>query len=447
MSDVKKADATTRYLEKSVDDSRFLMIGFIIILVVFFGLGTWAAVAPIASAAHAQGKVRVENNKKTVQHLQGGIVKSVLVRDGDHVDKGQVLMVLDDTQAKAQLEVIQGQYILSRAREARLIAQRDQLEFVVFPQDLQDLKEDRRVQEAIDVQRQIFQVRKESYENELALYVQQAEQLESQLTGLDAQRKSQERLVYSYSTQLKDLKSLEAKGFAERGRAREIYRELAQSRGELGELLASIASTKSEVVASKLQALQLQKELQREVATEVDELQERLFQLVEQRQALLDTLARTQIRSPQSGTVLELAVHTVGAVIGEGEKLMEIVPMGVRLIIEARVSPIDIDRIAIGQIVDVRFSAFKMRETPKIEGKLITLSADSILDPNDSTQTPYYLAIIELTEEGLQYLQGSDLKLVAGMPAEVFIKTGERTLFQYFADPLVNTVARSFIED
>lgn len=447
MSDVKKTDTTTKYLEKALDDSRFLVIGFLIILVVFFGLGTWAAVAPIASAAHAQGKVRVENNKKTVQHLQGGIVKSVLVRDGDHVEKGQVLMVLDDTQAKAQLEVIQGQYILSRAREVRLIAQRDQLESVVFPQDLVDLKADRRVQEAMEVQRQIFQVRKESYENELALYAQQAEQLESQLTGLDAQKQSRQRLVYSYSTQLKDLKSLEEKGFAERGRAREIYREVAQSRGELGELLATIASTKSEVVASKLQSLQLQKELQREVATEVDELQERLFQLVEQRQALVDTLARTQIRSPQSGTVLELAVHTVGAVIGEGETLMEIIPKGVRLIIEARISPIDIDRIAIGQIVDVRFSAFKMRETPRIDGKLITLSADSILDPNDSTQTPYYLAIIELTDQGLQHLQGSDLTLVAGMPAEVFVKTGERTLFQYFSDPLINTVARSFIED
>lgn len=447
MSDVKKADTTAQYLEKSVDDSRFLMIGFVIILVVFFGFGTWAAVAPISSAAHAQGKVRVENNRKTVQHLQGGIVKSVLVRDGDYVEKGQVLMVLDDTQAKAQLEVIQGQYILSRAREARLIAQRDQLESVVFPQDLEDLKNDSRVLEAMEVQRQIFQVRKESYENELALYAQQAEQLESQLTGLDAQRKSRERLVHSYSTQLKDLKSLEAKGFAERGRAREIYREVAQSRGELGELLASIASTKSEVVASKLQSLQLQKELQREVASEVDELQERLFQLVEQRQALVDTLARTQIRSPQSGTVLELAVHTVGAVIGEGETLMDIVPEGVRLIIEARVSPVDIDRVAIGQIVDVRFSAFKMRETPRIDGKLITLSADSILDPNDSTQTPYYLAIIELTDEGLQHLQGNDLKLIAGMPAEVFVKTGERTLFQYLSDPLVNTVARSFIEE
>lgn len=447
MNDINQAEATTQYLEKAVDDSRFLFIGFLIIAVVFVGMGTWAAVAPIASAAHAQGKVRVENNKKTVQHLQGGIVKSVLVRDGDYVEKGQVLMVLDDTQAKAQLEVVQGQYILSRAREARLIAQRDQLTEVIFPQDLMDLQEDSRVQETIEVQRQIFNVRKESYENELALYAQQAEQLESQLTGLEAQKKSRQRLVYSYSTQLKDLKSLEKKGFAEKGREREIYREVAQSRGELGELLASIASTKSEVVASKLQALQLQKELQREVASEVDEVQERLFQLVEQRQALVDTLSRTQIRSPQTGTVLELAVHTIGGVIGEGETLMDIVPEGVRLIIEARVSPIDIDRVSIGQIVDVRFSAFKMRETPRIDGKLINLSADSILDPNDSTQSPYYLAIIELTDEGLQHLKGNDLKLIAGMPAEVFVQTGERTLFQYLSDPLVDTVARSFLEE
>ncbi|MGB5614572.1 MAG: HlyD family efflux transporter periplasmic adaptor subunit, partial [Sedimenticolaceae bacterium] len=204
---------------------------------------------------------------------------------------------------------------------------------------------------------------------------------------------------------------------------------------------------KSEVVEAKLQALQLQKELQREVAAELNDVQERLFQLVEQRQALQDTLSRTVIRAPQSGTVLELARHTIGAVIREGEKLMEIVPEGERLVVEAKVSPIDIDRIAIGQTADIRFSAFKMRETPRVNGKLITLSADSIIDENDQAQTPYYLAVVEITREGLEHLAENDLTLVAGMPAEVFIKTGERTLFQYLADPLVNTVARSFIED
>ena len=429
------------------DDGRLRLFGLIVIVVVFFGFGTWAAVAPIASAAHAPGKIRVESNRQTVQHLEGGIVKTLPVRDGDYVEKGQVVMTLDDTQPNSQLEIVRGQYFVALAREARLVAQRDQHDQVTYPQTLLDNADDQRVREAMAVQTQIFDVRKSSYENEIALYAQQVEQLESQLEGLEAQKKASERLVRSYASELNDLKGLEKKGYAERRQVREVAREVAENQGELGDFISRIASTRSEIVAAKLQSLQLQKELQREVAAELDGVRERMFQLVEQQQALEDTLARTVIRSPQSGKVVEMQVHTIGAVIREGEILMDIVPGNERLIIEAKVSPIDIDRVAIGQIADINFSAFKMRETTRILGRLINLSADSIIDERDSQQQPYYLAIVEVTRDGLQQLADRDLTLVAGMPAEVFIKTGERTLFQYLLDPLVDTVARSFIED
>ena len=429
------------------DDGRLRLFGLIVIVVVFFGFGTWAAVAPIASAAHAPGKIRVESNRQTVQHLEGGIVKTLPVRDGDYVEKGQVVMTLDDTQPNSQLEIVRGQYFVALAREARLIAQRDQHDQVTYPQTLLDNADDQRVREAMAVQTQIFDVRKSSYENEIALYAQQVEQLESQLEGLEAQKKASERLVRSYASELNDLKGLEKKGYAERRQVREVAREVAENQGELGDFISRIASTRSEIVAAKLQSLQLQKELQREVAAELDGVRERMFQLVEQQQALEDTLARTVIRSPQSGKVVEMQVHTIGAVIREGEILMDIVPGNERLIIEAKVSPIDIDRVAIGQIAVINFSAFKMRETTRILGRLINLSADSIIDERDSQQQPYYLAIVEVTRDGLQQLADRDLTLVAGMPAEVFIKTGERTLFQYLLDPLVDTVARSFIED
>ena len=435
------------FSDPSIDDRRLRLVGYIIIAVVFFGFGSWAAMAPIASAAHASGKIRVESNRKTIQHLEGGIVKTLAVRDGDHVEKGQVLITLDDTQPRGQLEVFQGQYFLTLAREARLKAQRDQLDAVEYPPELTDLLPNTRVEEAISVQDQIFRVRKSAYENELALYAQQAEQLESQLTGLEAQKKAAGRLVRSYSAELRDLQSLEKDGYAERRQVRELARQVAENQGDLGDLIARIASTRSQIVEAQLQSLQLQKELQREVAAELDQVRERLFQLVEQRQILKDTLARTEIRAPQSGTVLRLAVHTIGAVIREGDALMDIIPENERLVIEARVSPIDIDRIAIGQMADISFSAFKMRETTRILGRLINLSADSLVDENDSQQTAYYLAIIEITKEGLDQLAAKDLTLVAGMPAEIFIRTGERTLVQYLLDPLVDTVARSFIED
>jgi len=176
-------------------------------------------------------------------------------------------------------------------------------------------------------------------------------------------------------------------------------------------------------------------------------VQERMFQLIEQRQALQDTLSRTVIRAPQAGRVLELSVHTVGAVIGEGDKLMDIVPEGERLVVEAKISPIDIDRVSAGQEADVRFSAFKMAIAPRVKGRVINLSADAITDPKDPDQIPHYQAVIEITDEGLKELASNNLTLVAGMPVEVFINTGERTLLEYLSAPLTNIVARSFIED
>jgi epimerase transport system membrane fusion protein len=202
-----------------------------------------------------------------------------------------------------------------------------------------------------------------------------------------------------------------------------------------------------QVSETKLKILQLQKDFQREVAQELSEVQEQLFELREKMQSVRDTVERTVIRAPQAGTILDLQVHTLGAVVGPGAKLMDIVPRGEKLVVEARLAPADIDRVQVGQTAEIRFSAFKMRDTPKIDGNLIALSADRLIDQNDQTKTPYYLARVEITPEGLKQLAQRRLELVAGMPAEVLINTGERTLFHYLVDPLKNTVARSFIED
>ena len=433
--------------DSMLDDRHLRRFGYLVIIAVFFGLGTWSATAPISSAAHAPAKLRVESRRQTIQHLEGGIVKELHVRDGDFVEKGQVLIALDDTQARAQLEVVQGQYYLALAREARLQAQRDQLDAVVFPQELLDVAEDSRAREAMSTQKQIFSVRKAAAENELALYQQQAEQLESQLVGLESQRRASRRLVDSYAEELRGIKSLEKNGYTEKRKVRELDRLVAENEGTLGDLTAQIASTRSQVVESQLKALQLQKELQRDVANELDDVQERMFQLIEQRQALQDTLSRTVIRAPQAGRVLELSVHTVGAVIGAGDKLMDIVPKGERLVVEAKISPMDIDRVSVGQEADVRFSAFNRAIAPRVKGRLINLSADAITDPKDPNQVPYYQAVIEISDEGMKELAGNNLTLVAGMPVEVFVNTGERTLLEYLSTPLTNILARSFIED
>jgi epimerase transport system membrane fusion protein len=427
------------------DDRRFRRLGFLVVFAIFGGLGTWAALAPLSSAALAPGVITVENYRKTVQHLEGGIIKTIRVRDGDSVQKDQVLATLDDTQPRAQLEVLRGQYYIAAAREARLIAQRDGLNEVRYPPDLLVHADDPRIDDAIRIQNHTFTVRKTAHDGEISLYRRQIEQLRAKLKGLQAQITSRDRLVKSFRHELEDFEALLKEGYTERQKVRELERNLAQSEGQRGELASELAATELQISETELKILQLEKELQREVAKELGEVQAALFELREKIQSLESTVARTVVKAPEPGMVLGLSVHTLGGVIQPGGKILDIVPQDERLVVEARLSPQDIDRIQLGQMAEVRFTAFKSRDTPKIEGKLMVVSADRLVD--EQTQTSYYLARVEITPEGLQDLARQKLDLVPGMPAEVLINTGERTLFEYLTDPFVNTVTRSFIED
>lgn len=434
-------------LAAPADDRRMRWLGILIVLAVFGGLGTWAMLAPLSSAAHAPGLVAVESYHQTLQHLEGGIVKAILVRDGETVKKDQVLIEIEDTQTRAQLEVLRGQYFMTLARESRLIAQRDGLGKVEYPPALLDKQKDERVQDAIRVQNQTFNARRAAQDGEISLYRQQIGQLEAKAAGLRAQRASRQRLVDSYRSELSDFQALLDQGYAEKQKVRELERNLAEGEGVFGELTSSLAAADLQVSETKLKILQLQKDLQREVAKELAEVQSQLFELRDKMQSVQDMVARTVVRAPQAGMVLDLQTHTLGAVVRPGAKLLDIVPQGVPLVVDAKLTPIDIDRVRIGQTAEIRFTAFKMRDTPRIEGKVIALSADRLVDEGDQQKAPYYLARVEITPKGLQDLARHKLNLVAGMPAEVLIITGERTLFHYLVDPLKNTVARSLIED
>jgi len=426
---------------------RLRRIGIGVVLVIFGGFGTWALLAPLSSAAHGPGVIAVENYRKTVQHLEGGIVRTIQVRDGDLVSKDQVLLTLDDTQPGAQLEVLRGQYLISLAREARLLAQRDSLPAVEYPPELLANAQDARAEEAMRVQTQTFQVRRSAQEGEITLYERQIGQLQAKAQGLRSQKHSRDRLATLFRAELEDFEALLKEGYAEKQKVRELERNLAQTEGQRGELLSELAATELQISETRLKILQLQKEMQREVAKELGEVQADLFSLREKLQSLQDTVTRTVVRAPDAGMVLNLAVHTVGAVLRPGDRILDIVPQGEKLIVEARISPIDIDRVHVGQIAEVRFSAFKMRDTPRIEGLVITLSAARPAVEREREQVPYYLARVEVTPQGLADLTRAQLVLLPGMPAEVLINTGERTLFRYLVDPLANTVARSFIED
>jgi epimerase transport system membrane fusion protein len=434
-------------LDVGAGERRVRRIGVAVVLLIFGGFGTWAAIAPLSSAAIGSGVVSVENYRKTVQHLEGGIVREIKARDGELVVRDQVLLTLDDTQSKAQLELLRGQYLSALAREARLAAQRDGRARVEFPRELTEARRDPRAVDAMRVQVQTFTVRKQAHDGEATLYERQIQQLRAKAAGLAAQRKSREQLVASYESERVDFEALVQQGYAERQRVREMERNVAQSEGQRGALMSDLAATELQISETQVKIVQLGKELQREVARELAEVQAELSALRERLRSMHDMVERAVVRAPDAGMVLGLEVHTLGAVVRPGGRLLDIVPQNEKLVVEAQLSPQDIDQVRVGQLAEVRFPSFKQRDLPRLEGRLISVSADRLVDDNDGRKVAYYLARVDITPAGIQALSNAKFVLMPGMPAEVLVNTGERTLLQYLIAPLSDTVARSFRQD
>lgn len=418
-------------------------IGFAAITLVFGFLLGWSALAPLDSAAYAPGFVAVESYRKTIQHLEGGIVKQIAIKDGQLVQKGDLLIVLDDTQLKAQLEILETQYIAALALSGRLAAERDNLTDIHFDQYLEQRIQDADVKELLRVQTQVFNTRKAAREGEIDVLKLRIEQLLEQVNGLKEQKKSDKKQIKLYKEEIVDFRILLKKGFTDKTRMREMERRVAELEGEMAQSSSNIIASKIKMGETKLEIIQIENRHQLEVAELFSQTVTQINDLQERRLAIQDKLARTKIVAQDSGMVLALSVHTIGGVIAPGKAILEIVPQGENLIVEARVSPVDIDKVHVGLISEIRFSAFKSATTPVIEGEVIAVSADILTDEN--TGVPYYLARISVTTEGYKNL--GNLTLLPGMPADTLIKTGKRTLFEYLIQPVTNAFARSFIED
>jgi epimerase transport system membrane fusion protein len=294
----------------------------------------------------------------------------------------------------------------------------------------------------IAIQNQIFQARRNALQGSVTVLEQRIEQLQSRLVGMDALRETKVELAESFAEELSDVRELLVEGFSDRNRLRELERNASRLRGEAAELSAAISSTEIEIGETRLQILQQEREFQNDVVTQLSDTQTRLRDVSERMTALSDIVSRTVIAAPDSGIVNGLQIHTIGGVVGPGTAIAEIIPQADELIIEARVSPVDIDRVAVGQHTKIRFSSFS-NAVPNIDGRLIHVSADAFVD--QPTGMSFYNARIEVTPEGLAEL--GTLVLLPGMPAEVFISTGARTLVQYMMKPVTSALARSFIED
>lgn len=428
-------------LPLKTNDLPIRRIGYAALFVTFGLFGSWATFAPLNSAALATGVVTVKSYRKTVQHLEGGIVKAIYVRDGDQVTAGDVLLELDGTQTLAELEMVRSQLIASVALGARLIAERDELKAVNFNQDAHS--NDPRVLEAQLNETQVFQARRSAHLGEIGVLQKRAVQLDEQIRGINAVIAGKQKESAFYEEEVGDLSALLKEGFVDKQRLREQQRNSVRLLSEIAELRSSIAGARLQIGETELQMMQLNKKFIADVVTQQSEVQTKIFDLSERAAAISDRVDRIRVRAPETGMVMGMQVHTVGGVIAPGTPLLDLVPASEDLVVEAQISPMDIDRIAIGKLADIRFSAFKSATTPVVEGRLSQISADRLI--NEQTGAPYYLGRVELTEKGRKLL--GKLTLVPGMPAEVLINTGERTLLNYLVQPATNAFARSLIED
>lgn len=416
-------------------------LGFSIVFVTFGVFGTWAAFAPLDGAAYAPGVVTVQTYRKTVQHLEGGIVKEVLVHDGDRVTKGQPLIVLDDAQLRSEYEMNHNQLIAAKAMEARLIAERDDTTSINF--DAMEDADSLRGVEARAGETHVFNARRASRLGQISVLQERVGQLNQQIKGTDAMIATKNNLKKSYSGEIGELNELLAQGFVDKQRLLEQERKLDMLRSEVVDHNSTNIKTRLQINETQLQVLQIDKDFSSEVVKQLSEVQTKNYDLQESTSALADRLSRILIRAPDDGMVIGMTVHTVGGVVGQATPLLDIVPSVSDLIVEAQVAPQDINRIAIGKLADIRFSAFNSATTPVVEGLVTGISGDRLI--NEKTGEPYYLTRISVTPEGIHTL--ADRKLLAGMPADVLINTGERTMLQYLMQPARDAVSQSMIEE
>lgn len=416
-------------------------IGLTIVFVTFGIFGSWAALAPLSNAVHGSGVVTVQNYRKTVQHLEGGIVKELLARDGDLVKKGDPLVVLDESQLSAEYESTRNQLIVARYKEARLRAERDGLDSI--PLVTMEGTDSDRAKEAMAGEQQVFMARRYSLQGEIAVNRERIQQMKQQIAGLNDMIGTKSGLEKSYTGEIKQLKELLAEGFVDNQRMLEQERKLDMLKTEVADHRSGITQTKLQIGEAELQIVQLKKKFDSDVAKELSDVQAQVFDLQEKEAALRDRLSRVVIRAPESGMVLDMKVHTIGGVISAATPILDIVPAQSELVVEAKVATHDIDRLELGEKTDIRFSAFNQATTPVIEGTLIRISADSLTE--ERTGDAYYLVRVQVTQDGMKKL--GDRKLHPGMPAEVLINAGDRTMLQYLLKPVRNMFAESLIEE
>ncbi|MGV2051473.1 HlyD family type I secretion periplasmic adaptor subunit [Agrobacterium sp. 22-209-1] len=417
-----------------------LLVGGLGFLTLTGLLGGWAVGTEIVGAVIAQGSLVVETSLKKVQHPVGGVVSELMVRDGDRVKAGDIVMRIDATMTRANLAIIVKSLDQFTARKARLESERDRAGKVVFPKALLDRSSDTDIVAMLDAEQRLFETRSAVRESKKRQLEQRVRQLRDEIAGMEAERAANFREQGMVDEELIRFRSLHERGLMEKSRLSTLERQATDIDGDIGRLMAGIAGVEAKISETALQILQIDEQWSEEVGSDLREMDARIGEYVERRVAAEDQLKRVDILAPQDGVVHQLAVHTVGGVIAPGEQIMMIVPEVDKLVVEAKVAPQDIDQIYYGQATNLRFSAFNQKTTPEITGTVERISADVTVDQR--TGASYYLVRVATSQEQIKRL--GEFHLMPGMPVEAFITTGERSVLSYFLKPLMDQASRSF---
>jgi membrane fusion protein, type I secretion system len=421
---------------------RHIVTAIVVASILIVGVAGWGATAVISGAVVASGSLVVDSNVKKVQHLTGGIVGELRVRDGDHVRAGDIVVRLDETVTRANLAIITKGLDELMARKARLESERDGADTIVFPAQLLAGAGDPDRAAAIDSERKLFNLRRTARSGQKAQLQERIAQLQEEISGLTAQQNSKAKEIALIERELAGVRELWKQNLVQLTRLTALEREAARLDGERGQLIAAAAQAKGKIAETSLQILQIDQDIASDVAKELREVDGKIGEFIERKVAAEDQLKRIDIRAPQDGTVFQLAVHTVGGVITAGDPIMLIVPEADNLSVEVKVNPQDIDQLQLNQKAILRFTAFNVRTTPEIEGTVTRISADTSTDQR--TGQSYYTVRIAMAADQVERL--GDVKLLPGMPVEAFVQTGDRTMWSYLMKPLHDQFVRAFRE-
>jgi protease secretion system membrane fusion protein len=446
---LKSKDATevvahdVAQVEVETDPSRHARLGWLIVLLGVGGFLLWASFAPLDKGVPVSGTVTVSGNRKAIQHQSGGTIEDILVKEGDVVKAGQPLVRMNDVQAKAAAEMTRVQYFTARAAEARLIAERDGKKTIAFPPDLESAKADPRVANNISLQQQLFFSRQSSLQSELAGVDESIAGLKAQVHGLQEALESQKQQQQFLKEQIDGMRDLAKEGYIARNRLLDVERTYAQVNGGISENIGNIGRSQRQIAELSLRRMQRQQDYQKEVRAQLSEVQKEAEALENRLKSQDFDLANVVVKAPVDGTVVGMNVFTRGGVVQPGFRMMDLVPNEDPLIVEGQVPVHLIDKVHQDLAVELIFPAFNQNKTPHIPGIVTQVSADRLTD--ERSGQPYYKMKAMVTPEGKKLLK--DHQIRPGMPVEVFVKTGERSMMSYLLKPIFDRATTSLTEE